>query len=323
MADHEAEGCGGDGDSSDWSDSESLDSCEEYINFKSIRDPSTKLEEAIEFSWPGIYDDGNGAAGESPPEGGNGRGLRRLRISTLLDEDDIAPLFDGSRWAGTRLWGAAIRAAQFLDGRLPDADPGEAGAGVYGIGPACGGGRGESGEGRTPVRLLELGAGLAVPGMIYHLLGGDVVVTDQADILSQLEANVTGNFPSSEEGADGPAEHSAARIRARALNWSRDGVVGLLSELDMPAGFDVVLNCDCVYEPLYGKSWVLLNDVIDELLRANPRAVVVSSMERRTADGIDDFLAQMRGMEHVGKVEMAWRDENRSIEIYVTTGKAT
>ena len=171
------------------------------------------------------------------------------------------------------------------------------------------------------MRLLELGAGLAVPGMIYHLMGGDVVVTDQADILSQLEANVEGNFPSPEE--DCSAKCSKARIRARALSWSRDGVVGLLSELDMPTGFDVVLNCDCVYEPLYGKSWVLLNDVIDELLRVNPRTVVVSSMERRTADGIDDFLAQMRGMEHVADVKMAWRDEKRRIEIYVTTGKTT
>ncbi|EJK44634.1 hypothetical protein THAOC_36813, partial [Thalassiosira oceanica] len=145
----------------------------------------------------------------------------------------------------------------------------------------------------------------------------DVVVTDQEDIMSQLEANVVANFPQSED--EGSAKYSQARIRARALSWSRDGVVDLLTELDMPAGFDVVLNCDCVYEPLYGKSWVLLNDVIDELLKVNPRTVVVSSMERRTADGIDDFLSQMRGMEHVGEVQMAWRDEKRSIEIYVTT----
>ena len=93
MVDHEAVG----GDDSDWSDSESLDSCEEFISFKSIRDPSTKLEEAIEFSWPGIFE---AAAGDSPPDG-EVESLRRLRISTLLDEDDIAPLFDGARWAGS------------------------------------------------------------------------------------------------------------------------------------------------------------------------------------------------------------------------------
>ena len=46
----------------------------------------------------------------------------------------------------------------------------------------------------TSTSLLELGCGLGVPGMILHLLGCDVVLTDQEDILSQLEKNVSSNF---------------------------------------------------------------------------------------------------------------------------------
>ena len=65
-------------------------------------------------------------------------------------------------------------------------------------------------------------------------------------------------------------------------------------------------------------SWHLLNETIDELLKVNPKCVVISSMERRTADGIDLFLEEMRNMEHVGDVEKVWYEEGRKIEIYVT-----
>ena len=64
-----------------------------------------------------------------------------------------------------------------------------------------------------------------------------------------------------------------------------------------------------------------MNEAIDELLKVNPQTVVVSSMERRTADGIDLFLEEMRNMDHVGSVEKVWADEVRKIEIYLTRGK--
>ena len=51
-------------------------------------------------------------------------------------------------------------------------------------------------------------------------------------------------------------------------------------------------------------SWHLLNETINELLRVNPRCLVVSSIERRLADGIDGFLDEMRKMDHVGGVEI-------------------
>lgn len=68
-------------------------------------------------------------------------------------------------------------------------------------------------------------------------------------------------------------------------------------------------------------SWHLLNDTIDELLRINPRCIVVSSVERRAADGIDEFLREMRGMENVGGVEKVWSEKRRQIEIYVSRGR--
>jgi hypothetical protein len=290
------------------------DSCEAFISFQSIRDPSTNLERAICFSWPGIDDDENDISStnddnprhdELPSE----KERRKIVLSTLLQEDDIAPLFDGSRWAGTRLWGAAIRAIQYITGHLdakPDflprinSDPNER------------------------MSMIELGCGLGVPGMIFHLLGGSVVLTDQANILSQLVSNVTQNFPKTavRYGKSFDSSHNFT-IQAMPLSWSRDGISELLGKLNRSeVGFDIVLNCDCVFEPLYGKSWILLNETINELLRVNPLCVVVTSVERRQDDGIDSFLEQMICMEFVGGVEKVWEEKRRNtcIEIYVTQG---
>jgi hypothetical protein len=115
------------------------------------------------------------------------------------------------------------------------------------------------------------------------------VLTDQPDILSQLERNVHVNFGTGETttttttargggrgggegddgddygggggggGGDGPRRRRNARggatIRAMPLSWSRDGARRLAEDVGREGGggFDVVVNCDCVYEPLYGK----------------------------------------------------------------------
>ena len=95
----------------------------------------------------------------------------------------------------------------------------------------------------------------------------------------------------------------------------------LLNDSGNDNGFDFVLNCDCVYEPLYGKSWEQLAEVVDEVLKINPKCIVVSSVERRRADGIDSFVQRMKSCEHVGSVDQVLRDDKLQLEIYVTTGR--
>jgi hypothetical protein len=74
-------------------------------------------------------------------------------------------------------------------------------------------------------------------------------------------------------------------------------------------------------QPLYGKSWILLNETINELLRINPMCVVVTSVERRRGDNIDSFLKMMTDMEFVRDVEKVWEDDKgKPVEIYVTRG---
>ena len=292
---------------SDEDDGESVDSCEAYISFESTRNQSSRLEESISFSWPGIYEEYDDFTGVQHHDDTR-RKLRKVILSTLLEEDDLSPLFDGATWAGTRLWAAAIRGVQYLSGQLP----------VY----HC-----SSNENTfieinrtTPTSVLELGCGLGVPGMILHLLGCHVVLTDQPDILSQLEKNVAFNFGHVDDNNDG---RKKSRIQAMPLSWSRDNTNQLLIELGRETtGFDIVINCDCVFEPLYGQSWHLLNETIDELLRVNPSCLVLSSMERRgAADGIDKFLDEMQTLNHVASVEKVWAEEARNIEIYVTRGR--
>ena len=64
---------------------DSNDTLHHFIQFQSHRNESTHLEESISFSYP------------DTPKG------ERITLSTLLQEDDLAPLFDGAGWAGTRL----------------------------------------------------------------------------------------------------------------------------------------------------------------------------------------------------------------------------
>jgi len=292
----------------DWSDTQSIDSCEAYIHFESIRDPSTSLEEAVRFSWPGVYQEEQQQENQQQ-QNEEEKVLRKITISTLLEEDDLAPLFGGCQWAGTRLWGAAVRAIQYLTGHLE---------GASGLELVSSGSNNNSNN-NLNTTMLELGCGLGVPGMIYHMLGSNVILTDQEDILTQLEKNVLDNFPYTSTARVDGSQHY---IRAMPLSWSREGANSLLEQLHLSTdGFDIVLNCDCVFEPLYGKSWHLLNETIDELLKVNPKCIVVSSMERRgQADGIDLFIDEMKEMEFVGSVEKVYYDEKRKIEIYVTRG---
>ena len=67
---------------------------------------------------------------------------RVLNVSLLLDEEELAPLFDGAAWAGTQLWDAAIQSVDYVSAHyswLVEA-------------PDC--------------KVIELGSGTGVPGSI-------------------------------------------------------------------------------------------------------------------------------------------------------------
>jgi len=276
---------------------ESTDTLHDYIGFQSNCN-EIGLEESISFTYPKIDS-------------------RKLTLSTLLKERDLVPLFDGAGWAGTKLWPAAIWGIKYIVDH-------------YGLNKVN-----KKGDGAVSasMSLCELGCGLGLPGMISHMYGFDVLLTDQEIIMSQLSENVEANFPETFKGCwhDNSCLSSAnddspnPSIQIYPFAWSRQGLHNLLSKTGYQ-NFDIVLNCDCVYEPLYGKSWESLVEVIDECLKLNPQCVVFTSVERRRQgqvdDGIDRFVDRMRKCKSVCSVEMVLEDEQLQLQLYVTKGSA-
>jgi hypothetical protein len=266
------------------------------IRVKSIR-TRDNIEEAIVVDW-------------KPSRYSTKHQHQSIRLSTLLEPHQLAPLFSGIEWAGTRLWDAAIECIHYLYDHY-----------VFSVENKqnC---SGPDKPASTTKSLLELGCGLGVPGMMCSLMGlaQHVVLTDHGSMLNLLVKNVRANFQATCDDTT-----TNALIQAKELSWSREGVKTLLLAqerdripLNTTKGFDYVIACDCIFEPLYGESWMLLADVIDELLSINPKTIVLVSCERRNHDGVDKFISRLRRDEHVGSVLLALA--KGKIEIYKVNG---
>jgi hypothetical protein len=273
----------------------------------------------------------------------------RFHLSTQLQEDAIAPLFDGTQWAGTRVWKAAILGLEYI---LKE----------YG---SCS--NDESNLSQPPkhvLSLLELGCGLGVPGILWYQTQRDawtvkrqlfqksedqgqsapspsvpplpprVVLTDHPSLLSQLQSNLATNF------GDDYLTSMSDNIEAKSLSWSKQGVLDLLldeqkrshmsgSSPSSPFSFDICLNCDCIYEPLYGvSSREALCEVLQAVAVHSPQTILVTSVERRRGDGVDVLLSDLANSGVVEtdqdrRVPCMHRDDSdphHIIEIYVTKG---
>ena len=94
---------------------------------------------------------------------------RILKVSLLLSEDELAPLFDGAAWAGTQLWDAAIHSVDYISEHYS----------LLMQAPGC--------------RLIELGCGTGVPGMCCRVMGSNVLLTEQGQLVSLLQQNLRGH----------------------------------------------------------------------------------------------------------------------------------
>ena len=57
--------------------------------------------------------------------------------------------------------------------------------------------------------------------------------------------------------------------------------------------------------------------VLETILQKNPETLVLPSVERRTADGVEKFLARsMEASPFVSSVEKVWSDDEYKIKIY-------
>ncbi|XP_031796918.1 EEF1A lysine methyltransferase 3 isoform X2 [Sarcophilus harrisii] len=142
-------------------------------------------------------------------------------------------------------------------------------------------------------KVIELGAGTGIVGILAALQGGDVTITDLPLALEQIQGNVQANVP------------VGGRAQVRPLAWGLDQGV-------FPEDYDLVLGADIVY---LEQTFPLLLGTLRHLCGPNGTIYLASKMreEHRTGSFFHDMLPQ-----HF-QLELAQRDEEENINIYRAT----
>ncbi|NXN32091.1 EFMT3 methyltransferase, partial [Nycticryphes semicollaris] len=144
-------------------------------------------------------------------------------------------------------------------------------------------------------RVIELGAGTGIVGILVALLGGDVTITDQPAALDQIRENIQLNFPG-----------GGARPRVEALVWGQE-------EDTVRGEYDVILGSDIVYHP--PSSPPLLGT---RRRLCSPRAIPLLCTKMRGGDsGARHFFHQM--LPPYFQVQLLQREPEEEIEIYRVT----
>ncbi|KAL8163933.1 UNVERIFIED_CONTAM: EEF1A lysine methyltransferase 3 [Gekko kuhli] len=147
-------------------------------------------------------------------------------------------------------------------------------------------------------KVLELGAGTGIVGILVALLGGDVTITDLPVALKQIEENVHRNLPA----------ECLARTKVCPLSWGLD-------HLEFPSDYDFILGADIVY----------LKDTYPALIRTlqhlcGPQSTIYLSSKMRQEHSTVLFFETLLPMHFTSK--LAFRDENENINVYKVTQKS-
>ncbi|XP_071393633.1 EEF1A lysine methyltransferase 3-like [Centroberyx affinis] len=143
-------------------------------------------------------------------------------------------------------------------------------------------------------RIIELGAGTGVVGILAARLGAEVTLTDLPLAVPQLETNVSANMPSSGWPSVPPA--------VLPLSWGQD-------QLSFPSDWDLVLGADIVY---LSETYPLLLETLVHLCKNG--AVVYLSSKMRREHGTPGFYEE--SLPSRFHVELAHRDAKQNINIY-------
>ncbi|XP_076967349.1 EEF1A lysine methyltransferase 3 isoform X1 [Tamandua tetradactyla] len=139
-------------------------------------------------------------------------------------------------------------------------------------------------------KVIELGAGTGIVGILAALQGGDVTITDLPLALEQIQGNVQANMP------------AGVRAQVRALSWGIDQHV-------FPRDYDLVLGADIVYlEP----TFPLLLGTLQHL--CGPRGTIYLASKMREEHGTESFFQRLLPQHF--HLELAQRDEDENVNIY-------
>ncbi|XP_024126127.1 EEF1A lysine methyltransferase 3 [Oryzias melastigma] len=143
-------------------------------------------------------------------------------------------------------------------------------------------------------RIIELGAGTGLVGILAARLGAEVTLTDLPLALPQLQANVSANTPSGGWPSAEPA--------VLPLSWGED-------HLDFPSDWDLVLGADIIYLP---ETYPLLVKTLAHLCK-DGAVVYLSSKIRKEHEAHVFFEQYLPSRFHVILVH---RDEKQNNNIY-------
>uniref|UniRef100_A0A1A8L786 Methyltransferase like 21B n=2 Tax=Nothobranchius pienaari TaxID=704102 RepID=A0A1A8L786_9TELE len=143
-------------------------------------------------------------------------------------------------------------------------------------------------------RVIELGAGTGVVGILAARRGADVTLTDLPVALPQLQANVSANKPSDDWPSTPPT--------VLPLSWGQD-------HLNFPSDWDLVLCADIVYLP---ETYPLLLETLAHLCKNGAVVLLSSKMrkEHKTPSFFEEFLPSRFD------VELVHRDDKQNNNIY-------
>lgn len=123
-----------------------------------------------------------------------------------------------------------------------------------------------SGSSLRGKRVLELGAGTGLPGLIAALLGAEVTLTDKKALLQGLQRNVTAN-------------NLETRVTVEELEWGND-----CSHLSPP--LDIVLMSDLLYDP---KSMPALCKTLLDLSDSHTEILLAYELRAGTTECFQEF----------------------------------
>lgn len=140
-------------------------------------------------------------------------------------------------------------------------------------------------------RVIELGAGTGLVGIVAALLGANVTITDREPALEFLAANVRENIPPSQQGA----------VQVSELTWGEN------LHLYPTGSFDLILGADIVY---LEETFPALLQTLEHLSSENT-VVLLSCRIRYERD--ERFLVELRQRFSVQEVHY---DSQRDIHVY-------
>ncbi|CAG5982332.1 unnamed protein product [Menidia menidia] len=179
----------------------------------------------------------------------------------------ICQLFGASLGVAAPVWEAALHLCRFLEDRSVEL------------------------RGR---RVMELGAGTGVVGILAARLGAEVTLTDLPLALPQLRANVSANTP--------PGGWLSTPPSVLPLSWGED-------HINFSSDWDLVLCADIIYLP---ETYPGLVETLAHLCREGAVVYLSSKMrkEHQTAAFYEQYLPSRFD------VELVHRDDKQNNDIY-------